>query len=58
MSYYRLAPGVSIEPVPSCIGYGWIDEAFVGRDPWCMLFANGIILIDTTREGVNTRLDL
>ena len=26
--------------------------------PWCMLFANGIVLIDETKEGVNTKLEL
>lgn len=26
--------------------------------PWCMLFANNVVLIDTTREGVEDKLSL
>ncbi|KAM1481697.1 hypothetical protein ACFXTO_034090 [Malus domestica] len=26
--------------------------------PWCMLFANDIVLIDETQEGVNAKLNL
>jgi hypothetical protein len=26
--------------------------------PWCMLFANNIVLIDETKTGVNAKLEL
>ena len=26
--------------------------------PWCMLFVDGIVLVDETKEGVNIKLDL
>ncbi|XP_019238538.1 PREDICTED: uncharacterized protein LOC109218619 [Nicotiana attenuata] len=29
-----------------------------GEVPWCMLFADNIVLIDETRSGVNERLDV
>jgi len=32
--------------------------AFQDEIPWCMLFANDIVLVDETRAGVNAKLDL
>lgn len=26
--------------------------------PWCMLFANNIVLVDKTRRGVNAKLEI
>ncbi|WP_375619007.1 hypothetical protein, partial [Bartonella sp. AC134YNZD] len=39
----------------------FVDELtkYVQEDvPWCMLFANNIVLVDDTKEGVNAKLEL
>jgi len=38
-----------------------IDEltrAFQEEIPWCILFADDIVLVDETRAGVNAKLEL
>ena len=38
-----------------------IDELMVNIQddvPWCMLFADDIVLVDETREGINTKLKI
>ncbi|XP_070002725.1 uncharacterized protein [Nicotiana sylvestris] len=35
-----------------------LTQHIQGEVPWCMLFADDIVLIDETRSGVNARLEV
>ncbi|KAM3382160.1 hypothetical protein P3S68_007733 [Capsicum galapagoense] len=41
-----------------CVSNGCVDAAYPGEVPWCMLFADDVVLIDETRGGVNDKLEL
>ncbi|VFQ76075.1 unnamed protein product [Cuscuta campestris] len=44
--------------VPLFKGKGDIQRCVQDGVPWCMLFADDIVLIDDTREGLNDKLEL
>jgi len=35
-----------------------LTRAIQDEKPWCMLFADDIVLVDETRAGVNAKLEL
>ena len=35
-----------------------LNRAIQDEIPWCMLFADDIVLVDETRAGVNAKLEL
>ena len=35
-----------------------LTRAIQDEIPWCMLFADDIVLVDETRDGINAKLEL
>ena len=50
--------GSTLSPFLFVIIMDEITKRFHEEIPWCMLFADDIVLIDETKEGVNTKLEL
>ena len=51
-----LHQGFALSPFLFTIVMDELTKGIQDELPWCMLFADGIVLIDVTREGVNSKL--
>ena len=47
----------TISPFFSSLVMNELTKGIQGEVPWCMLFADDIVLIDEAREGVNVKLE-
>ncbi|VFQ60966.1 unnamed protein product [Cuscuta campestris] len=53
-----LHQGSALSPFLFALVMDVLTQAIQEGVPWCMLFANDIVLIDDTREGLNNKLEL
>ena len=53
----RLYQGLALSPFLFTIIMDELSRGIQDGIPWCMLFADDIVLIDETMEGVNTKLE-
>ena len=53
-----LHQGSALSPFLFSIVIDELTRAIQDEIPWCMLFADDIILVDETRAGVNAKLEL
>ena len=52
-----LHQGSALSPFPFTIVMVELTKGIQDELPWCMLFADDIVLIDENREGVNSKLE-
>ena len=52
-----LHQGSALSPYLFALVMDELKRAIQDDVPWCMLFADDIVLMDKTREGVNTKLE-
>ena len=53
-----IASRICIEPFLFGIVMDELTRVIQDEIPWCMLFADDIVLVDEMRVGVNTKLEL
>ena len=53
-----LHQGSALSPYLFALVMDEITRHIQDEVPWCMLFADDIVLVDETREGVNAKLEL
>nr|XP_009599585.1 uncharacterized protein LOC104095213 [Nicotiana tomentosiformis] len=54
----RLHQGSALSPFLFALAMDVLSQHIQGEVPWCMLFADDIVLIDETRRGVNVKLEV
>jgi hypothetical protein len=50
--------GSALSPYPFDLVMGEVTRDIQGDVPWCMLFADDVVLVDDSRTGVNRKLEL
>jgi hypothetical protein len=53
-----LHQGSALSPYLFVLVIDEVTRDIQGGIPWCMLFADGVILVDESRTGVNQKLEL
>ena len=53
-----MAPMYSVSPYLFALVMDYVTRDIQGDIPWCMLFADDVVLIDESRTGVNQKLEL
>lgn len=53
-----LHQGLALSPCLFVLVMDELTRSIQEEVPWCMLFADDVVLIDETREGVNAKLEL
>jgi hypothetical protein len=53
-----LHQGSTLSPYLFALVIDEVARVILGDIPWCMLFANDVVLVDESREGVNRKLEL
>ena len=54
----RLHQGSALSPFLFAIVMDEVTRTIQDEIPWCMLFADDIVLVDETRAGINAKLEL
>ena len=56
---YRFVLRISIKSIFLCTSDGWALTKLIQEEvPWCMLFADDIVLADETRSGANANIEI
>ena len=53
-----LHQGSTLSPYLFALVIDELTKHIQTKVPWCMLFADDIVLVDETKKGVNTKLEL
>ena len=54
----RLHQGLALSPYLFALVIDEVTRNIQGDIPWCMLFADDVVLVDESQEGVNRKLEL
>ena len=53
-----LHQGSALSPYLFALGMNELTRDIQGEIPWCILFADDVVLVDESRAGVNRKLEL